>query len=95
MVFSCTNEEEPSINSSIVGNWQLVSMKYEGVSRISMGGADLEQSYSGVASEIDFIIDFSESPNRFSSEGGYLVNLTYELIITRSEFLLLNPSVLV
>lgn len=81
VLFSCTTEdEEPSNNASIVGNWQLASMKYDGVSRLSMDGSDMEQSFSGEASEIDFIIDFSESPNRFSSQGGYLINLTYDLM---------------
>jgi hypothetical protein len=81
VIFSCTNEEEePFINSTIVGNWELTSMVYTGVSKVSMSGMNNELTFSGEASEIDFTLHFSETPNRFISEGGFLITLTYKIM---------------
>lgn len=81
VIFSCTHEEEaPFSNPSIVGNWQLSAMEYTGVSKVSFNGVNNEHAFSGEASEIDFILDLSESPNTFTSEGGYLITLAFMMM---------------
>ena len=75
---SCSKDDEPNANSStMLGEWNLNSMFYDGKTELIYDDSNFTTSYNGTAKNIDFTLTFN-ADNTFNAQGGYDVDLIIE-----------------
>ncbi|WP_215226183.1 lipocalin-like domain-containing protein [Echinicola shivajiensis] len=85
-LFSCTNDETPSSDNSVVGTWDLTGMVYTGTSTTTFEEMEFPSSFEGMATDMDCSLEFKDSPQTFVSEGSYTINLKTEIFGQVSEY---------
>lgn len=70
------NSDGTDVAGDLVGSWQMISFNYTGTTVTTVQGITLTADLVGVASDIDYVIEFTETPNNFSVTGGYDIELT-------------------
>lgn len=69
--FSCNeNDDVLETSGSLVGDWELTSYTYSGETSATIQGNTLINTFTGMASNIDYIITFGENPNKAIIEDG-------------------------
>ncbi len=78
MVTGCKkeNDNDPNIDSSVVGVWTCTALDYAGTTVTEMSGQSLTTNFVGEGYDIDFILTFTEDPNKATSDGSYSIKLT-------------------
>ena len=70
------NSGGTDVSGDLLGSWQMISFNYTGTTVTTVQGITLTADFVGVASDIDYVIEFTETPNNFSATGGYDLELT-------------------
>lgn len=73
-----SNDAEPDKTNNLIGKWDMTSFTYDATSEVNVEGVSNKTTSVAVAKEIDFIMEFKESPQVVGSEGSYLLELTSE-----------------
>ena len=70
------NDNDPTINASVVGEWTCTAIDYTGTTVTEMSGQSLTTDFVGEGYDVDFTLTFTESPNNVTSDGSYSIKLT-------------------
>lgn len=76
---ACSTDDDSGSNNTsghLVGSWEMVSFDYDGNTTTTISGQTTEADFIGVGQNLDYIIEFSDNPNEFSSVGSYDIELT-------------------
>ncbi|GEM_PF-6254548 len=71
-VFSCDENSTDPLDTSgdLLGDWELVSYTSNGNTSATIQGTNFTTTYTGKALNIDYILTFSENPNKAITENG-------------------------
>jgi len=88
-IFSSCKKDEPTPSSlnelealtqrnqeNIIGVWNMTSMIYEGTTLQSNQGTEFTSTFTGIAKDIDYTMEFTDDPKMFITSGGYDLELT-------------------
>lgn len=78
--FSCEeNDDSTDASGDLIGNWELTSYTTNGDTTVSAQGNTITSNFDGKALNIDYIITFSEDPNKATTQNG-----SYDIEVTTS-----------
>ncbi|PHS10961.1 MAG: hypothetical protein COA88_01360 [Kordia sp.] len=60
---------------NLVGSWDMISFNYDGTTVTTAQGVNITSDFVGQGSDYDYIIEFTEAPNNYSSIGTYDIEL--------------------
>lgn len=80
-IFSCdeTNNEPLDTSGDLIGDWELVDYTSNGSTSAMIQGSNFTTAFTGKASNMDYIVTFSENPNKVTTENG---SFDYEVMIS-------------
>jgi len=61
---------------NIIGVWNMTSMNYVGTTRQTAQGTEFTSSFTGIAKNIDYAMEFTDDPKMYFTSGGYDIELT-------------------
>lgn len=76
---SCSSDDDPGSDGSLLGDWQMTNMDYDGETETNFQGIPITTTFEGVGKNLDVVMTFTESPNEFVTSGSYDVELTFSV----------------
>ena len=62
-------------SGNLVGSWKMISLNYNGATVTTVQGVDVTADFVGQGSDYNYVMEFSEAPNNYSSTGTYDIAL--------------------
>lgn len=78
-LFSCSEEEILPTVEDVIGNWQVTNLEYSGNSTTTFLDQSFTVPFNGVGQNMDMSLIFNESPQNFTTNGTYDIELSYDL----------------
>ncbi|MGC6431114.1 MAG: hypothetical protein ACON5F_08735 [Jejuia sp.] len=84
-VFSCdeNNNEPLDTSGDLIGDWELIGYTSNGNTSATIQGTNFTTTFTGKALNIDYILTFSENPNKAITENG---SFDYEIMTSINGF---------
>ena len=77
--YGCDSDDDPGFEGSLIGDWRMTSIEYEGVTKTEVQSIPVETTFDVVGKNIDVVMTFTDSPNEFVSSGSYDVDLNFTI----------------
>jgi|GEM_PF-1366347 len=77
LFYGCSSDDDPGSDGSLLGDWRMTSMDYDGEIETDFQGIPITTRFEGVGKNLDIVMTFTESPNEFVASGSYDLELTF------------------
>lgn len=82
LIVSCSKDDDSKssndTSATLVGSWKATDFSYESKSRTEGQGTTIESESTGVAKDLDIVVEFSDDPNTYQVDADYTLEVTTE-----------------
>jgi hypothetical protein len=68
-------DEDPVPTGDLAGSWNVTAIDYAGTSSTVVMGIESKATFTGTGKNMNLIVTFTEDPNKFTSQGDYVIAL--------------------
>jgi hypothetical protein len=68
-------DEDPAPTGDLAGSWNMTAIDYNGTSTVAVMGIESKSTFTGTGKEMNLTVTFTEDPNKFTSQGDYVIAL--------------------